>query len=122
MCGQIPHLVKNSEQHLFIAKTPRGKIGRSIELRYNSRFNALRFLITGDHDLHDLTAFDIPIKVDHWYHVIAYNDGKKQVLRINGQQVESPMTTDTIQKWVGPWRVGTRGLNATFTNLRIGGD
>ncbi|MBL4701017.1 MAG: hypothetical protein JKX85_07150 [Phycisphaeraceae bacterium] len=109
-----------SESTIIIARKPKGKYGRSIELRYNHRLNAFRFMVASDNAVSDLTAFDVPVELDTWYHLIAYADGKQQVLSINGQQVQAPMKNG-LQKWVGPWRIGGDGLDATLSHIRIGG-
>jgi hypothetical protein len=100
---------------------PLGKTGpRTIELRYNSYYDAMRFLIVNKKvQFIDLTCFKQPMSEGKWYHVVAWMDGKKQVLIVNGNQVERKISGQ-LQAYRGPWQIGG-GLDVTVAYLRIGG-
>ena len=94
--------------------------GRGIELRYNFNYDAMRFLtVNNKNKLFDLTCFKQHLTEGKWYHVVAWMDGKKQVLIVNGIRVEKNVA-GTLQAYPGPWQIGG-GFDVTIAFLRIGG-
>jgi hypothetical protein len=101
---------------------PLGKTGaRTIELRYNTYFDAIRFLTVNNKGLFfDMTNFEQALTVGKWYHVVAWMKDGKQFLLINGNTLERKFFGKSLQYYRGPWQLGG-GLDVTVAYLRIGG-
>ena len=108
-----------SEQKIISPIDGKGYINRQIEFRYSPAIDKIRWLITSNDSLNDLTHMEICPVEDKWYHIIACYDGATQRLIIDGDEVANNYS-QPLHAYEKGFKIGGT-MNAEIAYIRIGG-
>lgn len=108
-----------AEQKILSPISGKGYINRQIEFRYSPTIDRIRWLVTSDSSLNDLTDMDIYPVENEYYHIIACYDGETQRLIVNGNEISNKYS-QPLHTYEKGFKLGGT-MDAEIAYIRIGG-
>ncbi len=108
-----------AEQKIFSPVSGTGYIGRQVEFRYAPSIDKIRWLVTSDSSLIDITDMENCPVEDEWYHIIACYDGQTQRLIVDGNET-TKNNSSPLHAYKGGFKLGGN-MDAEIAYVRIGG-